>query len=296
MKLVISKVFVFLILLNSCAPASEARNPQVDVLQTEIDKARQGVSSNQEWEPFVYEIDGFSMALVPAGCFLMGSEERQDEAPIHEVCLTQPYWVDLIEIMNSDFDQNRGKASEESYVDNPNHPRENITYLEATAFCESRGGRLPTEAEWEFAGRGPDSLNFPWGNEFDSTKLNYCDRNCTKFGLANQDPETDDGYAESSPVDAFPLGSSWVGALGLAGNVHEMVSDWYSPNYYAESSRDDPIGPETGRQRTVRGGCWGCPSDGSRLSYRHRSLEPPTGEEMRSIVTGFRCVLPVEHS
>lgn len=294
MKILYLMLFGFTILLISCAPDSKSINSQDKDLQKMLDNASIGVKSNQEWEPYIYDIEGFAMALVPTGCFFMGSEEKQNEMPIHEVCLSKPYWIDVTEVANSKFDQNGGKAKESSYVNQLNHPRENITYTEAATFCEMRGGRLPTEAEWEYAGRGPDSLIYPWGNEFDNSKLNFCDKNCTAFGPANQDPETDDGYAASSPVDAFPQDISWVGAVGLAGNVHELVSDWYSPNYYAESPRNNPIGPESGRQRTVRGGCWGCPAEGSQLSYRHRSLEPPTSEEMRSIVTGFRCVIPTE--
>ena len=258
-----------------------------------IDQADQGIHSNSDWSPYTTQIDGFEMALVPAGCFEMGSVELAIEMPVHEVCLTGHYWIDVYEISNSQFQEYDGAAEDDSFVSLPDHPRENITFSEAAAFCERRGGKLPTEAEWEYAGRGPDALLYPWGNEFDSARLNYCDQNCTEFGPANRDESANDGYAQSSPVDAFPGDVSWVGAIGMAGNVHEMVSDWYSPSYYSESPRENPTGPEAGKQRTVRGGCWGCPADGSRLSYRHRSLSPPSSEESRSIVTGFRCILPV---
>jgi len=279
--------------LASCSVISEGQEFQDKEYLAKIQYAKQGVSSNDEWEPFIREIDGFEMAMIPAGCFLMGSEAKADEMPIHEVCLSSPFWLDVTEISNKAFEQYEGFAAEESYVNKPEHPRENLTYAEAVAFCELREGRLPTEAEWEYAGRGPDALDFPWGNEFDPTKLNYCDMNCTAFGPANRDADADDGYPESAPVGSIPSDISWVGALDLAGNVHEMVSDWYAADYYAQSPHEDPTGPESGRQRPVRGGCWGCNADGARLSIRHRSLSPPT-EEFRSIVTGFRCVIPIK--
>lgn len=294
MKYALLTLLVLSITISSCASSSIDPELEDEEYIAKVQLAQQGVSSNVAWEPFIRDLEGFEMALVPAGCFLMGSEEKADEMPVRKVCLSSPFWLDMTEITNAAFEEHEGVAAEGSFVNQPEHPRENLTYSEAATFCEGRGGRIPTEAEWEFAGRGPDALLYPWGNEFDRTKLNYCDSNCTAFGPANQDPDTDDGYATSAPVNAFPTGKSWVGVLGMAGNVHEMVSDWYASDYYAQAPSENPTGPESGRQRPVRGGCWGCPAEGARLSFRHRSFAPPTGEEIRSIVTGFRCIIPIE--
>ena len=98
-----------------------------------------------------------------------------------------------------------------------------VSWYEAEAYANWRGGRLPTEAEWEYAARGPNSLIYPWGNEFDGTKLNFCDTECTYDW---RDASVDDGYEKTAPVGSYESGKSWVVAYDLAGNIWEWVADW----------------------------------------------------------------------
>ena len=158
-----------------------------------------------------------------------------------------------------------------------------VDWAEASSYCSWVGGRLPTEAEWEYAYRGPEGLVYPWGDNFDGQRLNYCDRNCLQD---HADQEFDDGFAVTAPVGSFPEGASWVGALDMAGNVWEWVEDWFGP--YEDGDVVDPAGAERGSQRVMRGGSWFYHP--ARTRGAARDAVPP---ETRFDSIGFRCVIPL---
>lgn len=200
--------------------------------------ARLPVSANADWTPVERAFDGVTMVLVPAGCFMMGTDAEHDidERPAHQVCFTTPFWMDKFEVTQHDFIRLSGAKANPNTFDGALRPVENISWFEALAFCEARGGQLPTEAEWEYAARGPDSLEYPWGDELDLERLSY-DR------VEN---------AETENVGSYPGGGSWIGAFDLAGGVFEWV---------ANSQLAYPYDPTDGREdltgeapRVVRGG------------------------------------------
>lgn len=197
------------------------------------------VTHNTDWQPVIRRFDGVDMALVPPGCFLMGSEVGdEDTKPIHPVCFDRPFWIDRYEVTNGQFAELGGRAGRESSWTDADRPRESITWHEASAFCALRGAQLPTEAEWEYAARGPDSLLFPWGDTFVTAN--------TVFG----------GNAKGEParVGSRPGGISWVGAHDLGGNVAEWVSSLHRP--YPFDSADGRESAEDEGVRVVRGGSW----------------------------------------
>jgi len=180
------------------------------------------------------------------------------EAPSHQVCITQSYWMDQSEVTNAAFDafvkaggysqQNLWSAEGWAWLqsqpikgpnnadcgpgfDAPQQPRVCVNYYESEAYAKWRGGILPTEAQWEYAARGTESRIYPWGNTWDPTKAS------TRLV----------GFGTLTPVCSYPTGKSWVGACDMTGNAWEWVSDWYSSIYYEQQIKDDPTGPSSNR-------------------------------------------------
>ncbi len=227
------------------------------------------VTRNADWEPVIEEKNGVQMALVPVGCFQMGSEDGDsDELPVHEVCFEEPFWIDVYEVTNQQF----GSIGCESYSSEPDQPRNCVNRTDSAAYCEARGTRLPTEAEWEYAARGPDELIYPWGNTFEADNVVY--------------EENDPGG--TAPVGSKPGGVSWVGAFDLSGNVWEWVNDWYDSGYYGTLADGviNPQGPNTGNARVLRGGSWDSHTNSVRAANRLRYA--PSSE---NDYNGFRCAL-----
>jgi len=200
------------------------------------------VTANAAWTPVIRAFDGVPMVLVPPGCFLMGSTDGpEDEQPVHEQCLAEPFWIDQTEVTQAQFAAFGGRAARASAFSGDDRPVEQITWFEARDFCARRGARLPTEAEWEYAARGPDSLVYPWGNDWDEDNAVW-DRSGEQ-GTAN--------------VGSIPAGASWVGALDMSGNVWEWVSSMYAPYpYAADDGREGDTGDRTDVRRVLRGGSW----------------------------------------
>ena len=264
--------------------------------------------------------DQMLMVFVPGGEFPMGStkemvfaakdickadlgggitsavcryESFMDEYPDHIVELPD-FWLDQNEVNNGQYrlcvdggecdpPLKIGSFTREHYYDDPefdNYPVVQVTWNMAADYCEWAGVRLPTEAEWEYAARGPDGLIFPWGNDFDPSKVNYCDAGCK--GIS--DPTYNDNFPDTAPVGSFPEGASWVGALDMSGNVREWVADWYG--YYHLEKQINPQGPEEGDSKTLRGGSWYDPT----YNLRSNNRGSDAIDYWRHKV-GFRCAV-----
>jgi serine/threonine-protein kinase len=254
--------------------------------------------------------DDAVMVFVPGGTFTMGSSEEEiaaavelcqqyllfgscmrsrfaDEAPQHQVTLDS-FWIDQTEVTNAQYSQcvasgncRRAACFHDFPIHESDQPVGCVSWYDAQAFCEWAGGRLPTEAEWEYAARGSQGFIFPWGYEFDPTRTNYCDVNCT---YRWRDDSFNDGFSWPAPAASFPSGVSWCGALDMAGNNWEWVADWYAPDYYANSPTQNPQGPEEGTLRVLRGGS--CHFFPPYLRTARRSANPPTSVYASG---GFRC-------
>jgi formylglycine-generating enzyme required for sulfatase activity len=167
------------------------------------------------------------------------------------------------------------------------HPVVGVSWYEAAAFAHWAGARLPTEAEWERAARDTLGSRWPWGQEWEGSKANFCDRNCD---YPWKDERADDGYRYTSPVGSYGRGASPCGALDLAGNVWEWVADWYAEQYCPTGTLSvNPTGCPSGRYRVIRGGAWNFEQYALRCATRGR-LEP----DNRSSALGLRVVVSAQ--
>lgn len=226
--------------------------------------------------------DGAVMRYVPAGEFLMGSTEDDDDAiedekPRHTVDL-DAFWIDKHEVTNAQYRQcvEAGECGEAGCWDDdlynaPDQPVVCVTWDDAAAYATWVGGRLPTEAEWEKAARGTEGRIYPWGDSApDCTRANHAD--CTGSPTA---------------VGSFPEGASPYGVLDMAGNVWEWVADWYGSDYYAHSPTRNPPGPDSGGFRVLRGGSYNI--NGWAIRCAVRLWDFPHGAYRNY---GFRVVIP----
>jgi formylglycine-generating enzyme required for sulfatase activity len=234
------------------------------------------------------------MIRIPAGVFLMGNDQGpEDERPQHRVSL-QEFFIDRTKVTNrafAEFLNTRGPDGPkgEKYFDvDDNDARihrrdgkwqadggfENNPVVEASwdgalAYCQWRGKRLPTEAEWEKAARGTDGRRYPWGNE-------PLDRSRAQFNA---------GWNDLRPVGSFPKGASPYGLLDAAGNGWEWVSSAYLPYPYdAKDGREDL---NRDAIRGTRGG--GHDSRPEELTTTHRGRHVSRNPRGGHHNIGFRC-------
>lgn len=221
------------------------------------------------------------------GCFEMGVERatvsnaRNEEGPAHEVCLTKGFWIDKYEVTNAQYDEfvkadgynmqeywseagwqwrqanNVTGPKDTPKFGEPNQPRIGVSWYEAEAYANWRGQRLPTEAEWEYAMRGPDKNIFPWGNAYVADSANISDQSVGGKIKTN-----------SVPVGIYAQDKAWSGAMDGLGNVREWVADWYAAQIYREAERTDPTGPTEGTDKVARGTSWSDTPREARLTAR----------------------------
>jgi len=225
---------------------------------------------------------GKDMVLIPKGEFTMGSNEHGDETK-HQVVL-DPYWIDKYEASNARYKEFMKATSHPApaYWDDPrlnkqNQPVVGVSWTDANAFCKWEGKRLPTEAEWERAAKGPEGDNhYPWGHKLDPKKANY-----------------GQNVGRTMPVDSYPEGVSGFGVYNMAGNVFEWVEDWYDPSYYKQSLALNPKGADQGYNyanqgpvKVLRGGSWLAPETSLHTSHRFWNQ---LDNNSYGVGLGFRC-------
>ena len=223
--------------------------------------------------------DGAPMVWVPAGEFTMGSDQGDDdEQPIHRVFLDS-FYLDTFEVTNGQFakfvdaiqsEPPWGFADQETPVVHADRPVRWVNWMEALGYCLWAGKRLPTEAEWEKAARGPDGRLYPWGNDPPTAAH-------AVFGLKEGDETV-------SPIGNREKGTSPYGVRDLAGNLYEWVLDWYDDAFYTTPPTSNPRGPGAGTAKVQRGGSY--INQPYRLRAAFRTKGDPTEHDPH---VGFRC-------
>ena len=227
------------------------------------------------------------MVFIPEGYFQMGrsSGGGEDERPMHFV-YTSAYHIGKYEVSNVEyrlFVEVTGYPEPVFWNDErfnqPNHPVVGVNWNDAMAYARWRGGRLPTEAEWEKAARGVDGRFFPWGAKWDKGFFFYF---VNIYG-------GDDNFAFTAPVTYYEGGASPFGLLNMSGNVWEWCLDSYSKDYYRVSPERNPEGPGPASMKVLRGGSWANDIDGVEVTRRARNFP-----NIRKQMYGFRIVIPAK--
>jgi formylglycine-generating enzyme required for sulfatase activity len=256
-------------------------------------KDPQPVQSSEQTQPQKPAV-GNDMISIPAGEFVMGSDDGEvDAKPPHRVKV-DAFLMDAHEVTQDDYEKLMGTNPSRRKA--PRNPVEQVTWSAAVKFCNTRsvhqgltpcydlktgrcnfsadGYRLPTEAEWEYACRAGTSTPYWFGDRADQLRANAW------F----------DGNSDSTP---HPVGQKRANAWGLydmAGNVWEWCNDFYGPKYYRNSPTDNPRGPDTGEKRVLRGGAWSTSAESCTSFVRNCDEAGTTDVCLTMDSNGFRCV------
>ncbi len=262
-----------------------ATREKVEALKAEV---RKKTISASKAKPDLEFVD------VPGGCFQMGSKVGDpDEQPVHKVCISA-FKMAKYEVRQKFFQSVMG-YNPSQYVGG-DLPVDTVSWEGARDYCKKLGGRLPTEAEWEYAARAGTVGEFYWGEKITGKEANFCDSTCD---LNNRNPDLTDGFKNSAPVGSFPPNA--FGLYDMAGNVSEWVRDWMavSENYYLMSPEQDPQGPRpelnacSGANcvgsisityKVYRGGAWN-----QKFSSMRSANRKAAHFQLKADGNGFRC-------
>ena len=223
------------------------------------------------------------MVFVPAGPFIRGySGGGLDEKPEGRV-MVGSFWIDRNEVTYRAYmafvEATGHRKPISRYVkhfeklNGINQPAVYVSWEDADTFCRSRGARLPTEAEWEKAARGPEGLLWPWGNQDVRGAANTGNPDSAEF---------------TSPVGSFSKDQSPYGVFDMGGNSMEWVADWYQEDAYKDGTLN-PTGPTAGFYKVIKGPSWGTMGRETRLSLRLKMIP-----DFRDTTIGFRCAQSVQ--
>ena len=202
-------------------------------------------------------------ALIPAGEFLMGTDQGTPaERPIHKVELGG-FFLDRFEVSNQNYEAFDPGFHRSSASSCDRCPATRVSWYEAQAYCQSLNRRLPSEAEWEKARRGP--AENPSASRPQETARTSLPIKAGAFAV------------DSPPANGY-------GIHHLAGNVWEWVSDWHDESYYRTSPAENPLGPLKGLRKSVRGGSWY-----NNVWYTQPGMRFQLAPHVKLNSLGFRC-------
>ena len=246
----------------------------MELIKASIQNASSNGGVKKVGKETVNQKDGSVLIEIPAGDFIMGSNEGTSELkPVHTVYLDK-YYLGKHEVTLGQYkkfctETGRWLPEQPDWNQGDDSPVVNVSWIDAKAYCDWAGLRLPTEAEWEKAARGCAGMKYPWGNDWNPSK-------CNSSGNG-------DVYINTSPVGSNLLGASFYGICDMIGNVWEWCNDFYAWNYYTISPITNPKGQASGPNRVLRGGCWY-----TTPLYMHAYDRSSDDPERRDSGTGFR--------
>jgi formylglycine-generating enzyme required for sulfatase activity len=268
--------------------------------------SRSGKAGESKWDVRVNPKDGLKYVWIPPGTFMMGCSPGDNgcydnEKPPHQVTITRGFWLGQTEVTVGAYKRFAGATGwqlrrQPKSIWRPfkpgwgkeSMPIVDVAWEDAHAYCSWAGGRLPTEAEWEYAARA-GSLASRYGalDEIAWYADNSGRQRLDSDKILREDQDNYGKRLDENGNNTHEVGQKRANDFGLydmLGNVGEWVNDWYDDHYYQSSPSQDPAGPTGGEERVLRGGSWDYNPRGVEVSLRNRRNPAYTNLDV-----GFRC-------